>query len=555
MSTASNKRRPQREVRQIEATRKPLTLDRLTVARIASAVGSISLIVAVIAFLLAQDITTVVIVATVLAVIGIGAWTVLAPGDLRALLTGRQTVYGTNSIFLSILFIGIVAIVSNLLAGTGIAVDLTTSRYYTLKSDVSPVVRDLQRPIIITAFYSSRLLDQQSQDRPFLRMFEDAAPDKVRVDYLDPNEQPVLARQLGLDGDFGIFVSYLGADGKPDVNATEKMTGNYANQRWIAEAILRLQARGSYTVAFTTGSGEISGAATGENNISSVRDLMTTYGITVIDLDLSLQEIPQGLTALLLIGPQRDFSQLAVDKITQYMANGGKMLVMAEPAFISAYQFMTPPESPMALYLSETWGIKPDRSIVFDLESNSQNSAVYVLPNKYADDPMLNKDSSGISKVQPLFSIVQSFTLEPRDNIAQTILYASSERSFARASQDAARNPTDVVQRPTDLPGPRALMIKAEDIRNNAKLIVVGDADWIRNDEIQQFDGAILWTGTFDYLTNFVSKITVNPIAEQLPLNVKDADLNAVAFITLILMPGLVLLAGIAVWVDRFRRG
>lgn len=553
-STRSERASTGRTVRQIDSTAaQPLVFDRVTVARLLSAIGGVGLLVAVVSLALSGDVNAWVMGGVLTAAAGIGAWTVLAPDDLRALVTGRQTAFGTNSLFLSIVMLGIAIIVYTMAAGSGVSVDLTATRLYTLKDNLQPVLNNLQRPLLITAFYTSALLEQQSGDLPVLRMFEDAAPGKIKVNFVDPNEQPILARDFGLTSDFGIYVSFLGPTGVPDPNATEKMAGDYANERWIAEAILRLQARGQFAVAFTVGSNEITTALPATDDATDLRNLLATYGIGTLDLDLTRQDIPPGLTALLILAPQRDYPKVVVDKIAQYMANGGKLLLFVEPAFNSLFEFMNAEASPFATYLWETWGVRPMRSIVFDPLSNYENN-FYVRPAQYADDPMLNKDASG-SKVQPVFYIAQPLQVEVRTGIELNVLYASSPESFAKPAREAAANPLNVQKAPADPVGPLPLMIKAENSASGARLVVVGDADWIRNSAIREFDGDILWTGVFDYLTTFVSRVTVNPVATQLPLNVDSRDLDIVAVVTLIVMPGLVLLGAVIVWVDRRRRG
>lgn len=548
-----NTKKP-RLVRQIESTRQPFRLSKLTIARLASTIGCISLVLGLMGLLISGDVTSFVVTCAVIAAVGIGAWTLLAPDDLRALLTGRQAAFGTNSVFLSILMVGIVTVLYTISTSSGLTVDLTSGGLYSLKRDIKPIIDGLNRPLLITAFYTSNLLEQQSGDLPILRMFEDASPNKIKVRYVDPNEEPFTARDFGLTADFGIYVSFTDPTGQPDLKLTEKMAGDYANERWIAEAILRLQSRGQFTVAFTTGSSELTTSQPSLDDASNLRTLLTNYGISILDLDLSRDTIPTGLTALLILAPQRDFTQPMVDKISAYLAAGGKVLLIAEPAFNSGIQFMVPAESPMRTYLWDTWGLRPTNYIVFDPESNSE-SQYYVRAAKYSDDPMLNKDADGKTKIQPVFYITQALQAQARDGIDSYVLFATSDKAFAVPAPAAAANPTNPPRTAADLTGSLPLMIKAENAKSGAKIVFIGDVDWLRNSQITAFDGDILWSGVFDYLTAFVSKVTVNPVSVQLPLNVTTGDLQVVAFVTLLVMPGIVLLMGVLVWINRARHG
>lgn len=529
-------------------------LDRLGVARLGSIVGALALIVAVIALLAQGDATPLVVGSALLAAIGIGLWVTLAPDDFRATISGRRAVYGTNSALVTILVAGSAIIVYTLANGSGVAADFTTAGYYQLKPNVRPVLDSLTRPIQITAFYSRQLLGQQSAEVPLLRMFQDAAPDMVRIAYVDPDEQPLVASQFGLQSNFGVFVSYLTDEGLPDPRFTVQMRPDmtYVNERWVAESILQLQARGLYKVVFTVGGDEMNIDA----DATGIRDGLKSVGITVDKVDLTNAEIPADTTVLVILAPRRDFTQPEVDKIAAFTERGGKLLLMAEPAYEGSIRFMQQAESPLAVYLWKVWGVRPQRDIVVDPVAYYDN-IFYVRPAKFANNhPIVNKDESG-TPARPLFSIVQSWEIAPTppDGVNVTPLYTSSDSSFGRLElRNLAMDPDRTTRTALELAGPLTLAAAAENTNTGARLIVVGDSDWVLNDLIESFDGQYLWTNMMDWLTQFLKRITVNPVSVTLPLNVSSTELNIAAVITLVILPGVVLLAGAWVWWRRARR-
>lgn len=552
-----------RNVRQIRPTRAAFRLDRLNIARIASGIGAFALIGAILAYLLQNDITPFVVAFALFAMIGIGAWVALAPEDIRALVSGRRAAYGSNTVFITALLIGILTVIFAIAQSTSLAVDFTTFGFYKLKPDIAPVITTLTEPIVITAFYSNRLLTLKSNDRPILKMFQDAAPDRVQIVTIDPDEQPLVARQFGLTQELGIYVSFLDAAGNPDLTRTRQMQGSFATEKQIAEAILELRNRGRYRVLFTIGHGELTTEGTAPD-AAALRISLESIGVLTGTLDLALQPIPADTSALVVLAPQRDFSQETTDKIAAYMAAGGKILICAEPGYTSDYQFMQLPDSPMANYLWTTWGVRPERDIVFDPDTNGfVGDPYYIYPTiRDEGEPLIDKDNSG-AEARPLFRIVQSFQIDPnpRPNYAVKPLYASSEQSFGKLDlREAARTPNAVVKSPTDPAGPLNLMVAARATnatadRQEARLILVGDADWLRTDLISDYDGQALWVGVMDWLTNVIEQVTVRPISAQLPMSVPQGDLNAVAVLTLIILPGLALVGATATWIDRQRRG
>jgi len=542
----------------VQANRR-MALDRLRVARILSGIGALALVIAVIAFLLQRDITPLVLLGLVIGMIGIGLWTILAPNDLRSVISGRQALYGTNSIFTSILFAGIIAVVYTLSTNLGLVADLTAVHYYSLKADSVAAVKQLDRPLVITAFYSSSRLSDQALDMPILNMYKDAAPDKIRLVIVDPDEQPLKARSFGLNGSFGIYISTLDQRGDPDLNNTVLVDSPYAREPQITQAILKLQARGKYRVLFTIGHNEIGTDIEKKEDAYAIRAGMEKVGILTGVIDLRTQDIPQDTAAIVMLRPEIDLQQAEVNRIAQYMANGGRLLVMAQPAYRGQIQFMVPADSPMAKYLWETWGIRPQNDIVYDPKS-FVDDPYRVLAARVSQHPVMNRDIAGTTQVRPLLTLAQSWEIakDGRPNVQVSPLILTSDQAVGKVNvRKIAANPDDPNNQKAeagDVTGPLTMAAAAENTRNNARLIVVGAGDWILNDVVVTFDGEILWTNMIDWLTHYLSDISVKPVVSQLPLIVDASLLNVVAVITLVVLPGVVLLAGAVVWWDRQRR-
>jgi ABC-type uncharacterized transport system involved in gliding motility auxiliary subunit len=547
-----------------QKSQRVIVLDRLSVARWSSAIGAVALVIAVVALLASGELSAVVVISALIGMGGLGVWMTLAPEDFRNTLTGRRAIYGSNSLLIVLLFVGIVLIVYGMAARSGIAADFTSRGYYTLKANIRPIVQQLSRPIQITAFYSRRLLTNQALEAPILRLFSDAAPDKIRLVYADPDIQPILARRFGLNGAYGIFVSYLDAEGAPDLNFTVKVATardrlpslpleeDYVNERWIAEAILQLEARGKFRVLFSVGNGEVSL----DNDATGIRDGLRSVGIQVATLDLSREGVPQGTTALVILAPVRDFTQEMADRVAAFLDSGGKVLIMAEPAYRSDIRFMQAEDSPLAQYLWRAWGVRPNRDIVFDPLSFNETQ-YYVRAAQFLEGhPIVQKDQTG-SAARPLFPIAQSWQIAPESppDVIVRRIYTTSPEAFGKLDlREVARNPDRAVREAADLPGPLALVVAAENARTGARLLLVGDSDWVTNDLIVAFDGQILWTNMIDWLTDFLERVTVEPAFGQLPLSVPSRDLELTAFITVGVLPAAILLVGMWVWWRRSRR-
>jgi len=541
-------------------------MDKARLARFNSIIGIGALLTAGVLFLLERELNGIVFL---FLVIGLGAltiWLLLAPDDVRALLTRRQTRYSGNSVLLVLLVGGIVMLLYGLAFSANAVTDLTAFRTYSLRPDVTALVKNMQRPAMITAFYTNALLDRQSADQPILRMFQDAAPGKVLLNIVDPDQQPLVAQKFGASSAQRVFVTDIAADGGPDITAGKivAVPNNLVGEQQIADALLLLQARGRFRVLFTAGHDEVSAK---DGDATYLWNGLQKIGMLLDTIDLSKLDIPPETTALVMLAPKKDFTALEVDRVTRYLGNGGRALIMAEPnlyVYSNAENppldiaFLTP-DSTFAKYLREQWGLTLDNDIVYDPDPGSYIDSLYTLIAKPASThPILYLDKAQTRQLTGLFTLVRSVGSVPAaqtPNIVRTPLFRTSDKAFGATQIRSVQVLGDQYKRTEkDLNGPFSIAWAAYNTVNNARLVVFGDVDWARNDLVVQAANAALWSNAMDWLTQFAEKTSVSPTIAFPPLSASAGTLNAILVVTLVLMPGIVLAAGAFVWWDRARR-
>ena len=103
---------------------------RAAIASAASVIGSLALVAGALLALLQGAITTAVFACALIGVGGLSLWMLWAPGEFRAWISGRQTRYGTTSVFVTILFAGLVIAVTMLAERANLTADLTGVQRY-----------------------------------------------------------------------------------------------------------------------------------------------------------------------------------------------------------------------------------------------------------------------------------------------------------------------------------------------------------------------------------------------------------------------------------------
>ncbi len=545
-----------------------ITLERRLIAHIASGIGALAIIAALLIFLVDRQIDAAVFISLLIGVLGLGLWLALLPDDLRHLISGRQAVYGGNSILISVLFAGIVLILMTLAGASNIAADLTQYRTYSLRPDVEVLVKSMTQPAIVTVFYNSSQLAQQQSESPILHLFSDNSNGLVHVSVVDPDQQPVVARSFGVTQGVHAFVTGVNSDGTADTGTGKiiTLTNDYVGEQQIADALLLLQVRGKFKVLFATGDGELNTESGGD--AAQIRAGLGTVGMQTGIIDLSKDDIPADTTALVIISPVHDLTVEETNRVSLYMGNGGRLMLMAQPLFYEDYKTSVPnaplkytflqDSSPMTRYLWDNWGLRAQNDIVYD-PGSYVDSPYNLLTAKASGHPIMAKDQAGRSRLQALLFLARSWQLaDSTQKPAEVLLYPlieTTDKAFGATDIRAVQLKSDAYQRlPQDLSGPFTMAVAAQNTKSQARIVVIGDSQWATNDVVLHYGNAILWSNMMNWLTQFDEKTSVSPTVKPLPLITDTNTLNGVIVLTMVVMPGIVLIVGLLVWRDRARR-
>jgi hypothetical protein len=93
-------------------------------------------------------------------------------------------------------------------------------------------------------------------------------------------------------------------------------------------------------------------------------------------------------------------------------------------------------------------------------------------------------------------------------------------------------------------------------LEEQPRLFLIGDSDVLKNEFVAEIQGNVFfWTDIMNWLTGFVEELTFTPVSDptRLPLIVTDQQRTTIATITLVILPGAVLLSGVGVWLYRRR--
>ncbi len=313
-------------------------------------------------------------------------------------------------------------------------------------------------------------------------------------------------------------------------------------------------------------------AASQSKNGSNIRTMLEDDGFDVVTVDPLTEEIPADADLIVINSPLNDFSEELVDKLYNFMENGGNygknMIYLA-----STSQNPTPN---IDAFLSE-WGIKIGGGVVSD--SNTQNLdpsyggygfATYIgssgvissgdggetsftggIPSETIENPV------AIYYARPI-----EMLFDYRGNVSVNALLNTSETGYA-ITEDMLKEYSETGNMPAfeEKPIPIITLSKKYTFIDNEQ--VVSNILAISSDEILSYSlTSQPYYNNGDYFLSIVNKMS----GKETGISIVDKDLSGATFqpeesvtnkmrvLFMIVIPAAVIITGVAVWLRRRHR-
>jgi len=475
-------------------------------------------------------------VALAAAVVFAGVGVLLDPERIRAAFTGRQARYGSNAVLVSLAFAGILVVITYLALTNTQQLDLTEDQEYTLTTESQLVLSELKQPVKILGFYTPELSSSRDYVRPLLDQYERAGGGKVSYEFIDPRSDPVSADRYGVTRDATVVV-VMGEESETTASATElEVTG----------AIVRLSNPEERKVYFLTGHGEHEMDSTDELGYSDASDALQAKNYEVAPLNLVGQSaVPVDAKAVVIAGPTIDLPEAEVQVLREYVTGGGSLVVLLEPPVatdVTADDALVP-------YLASDWGVEARADLIVDLSSNQALTAV-------ADQYALHAITERLSNQVSYFPSARSLAPVEGTPASLTELVVTGSSSWGKVNQESIlAGSLDYVPE-EDAAGPLTVVMVAEDWTTGARLVVMGDSDFAGNADYFSYANGDLLVNSIDWAAHQDALISLTP-KQYTPRTVTAPTAQVVGLIfllTVLVIPGAVVAAGVYVWMRRRRQ-
>ena len=497
------------------------------------------------------------------------AWGVFSlRGELGAIIRQRR---GEIALY-TLGVIGVLVALAYLSTLFPVRVDMTTAGLYSLSDQTKQMLKRLEKPVHVTFFHDPMMRETVE----LYQQFADHSNGKVTLEFFDPMLNPAQARMRG--------VEFAGTAIMESEGRRLQISG--PSETDIANAILRISRGVQQVACFLDGHGEpdpfsleshdhTEGAAGHSHGLGTQTILHERHGIAkarhgLETMNYTVQKVLlmkaddslSKCNVLIVAGPRTTLLPGEVQAIDRYLANGGNALFMLDP-------FIQTGLEPIV----EEFGVVLDDTMVIDSASHFWTDVSAPAVTDY--------NRHEITRDLPLtfFPGARSLspTAQPVPGVSVRPIINSSKESYAGTNREKAEfNPAK------DKPGPATIMVvanrkpefvapaeavlrelrgekplpeagakgdKAPKFTSKSRVAIIGDSDFATNSFFHIMGNGKLFLNTVNYLASQENLIGIEPRTYDLPrVNLTNRQMKGTFFLSLVLIPALMALVGIAVW-------
>lgn len=461
----------------------------------------------------------------------------LRPREVAAALTGRRAIYGGNALLMSVAFLGILVTLNFLAARYHKRFDLTENKRYTLSQETIQILSSLQEPVKVTGFFTPDDL-RRSEVEDLLKEYAYRS-DKFTYEFVDPEQHPGEARRLGVTS-YGVLVFQRGGKRQETFGIDEED---------LTSALLKVSRDEQRVIYFTTGHKERDPQSFQPLDYGNIRQVLgqDNYDVKSLNLATITTTIPSDAAAIVVASPQIPFAPEEVDRLDQWLSNGGRLLLLADPPAPGA-------EDPMVAFsgMLAKWGVRLRNDVALDPVSSFFGDAASPLITRFPFSS-ITKDLGGLTTFFPVARTME-LSDPPPEGITITRLLETTQDSWGETdltNQQARYDPN------ADVRGPLVLAATIESQEKKSRLVVFGDADFVSNNILSSVRGAFgnadLFRNSINWLAEEEMLIAIGPKPPEVrtlqPLT--PAQRNLIFYGSTIFLPLIVLALGGIVWWQR----
>lgn len=460
---------------------------------------------------------------------------------------------GTYSIAISAVFVAVV-IVINLIVGEIPSkyseIDVSDQKLYSIGEQTEEMLGELEKDVTIYQIAANGSEDENITN--LLKKYEDGSK-HVKVIQKDPVVNPKFVSEYTSDnlssnslivvcGDRSKVVDYNNMyESSINYNTYSYETTGFDGEGQITSAIAYVVSEDLPVLYTLEGHGEA------ELN-SSVKEDIEKANMEIKSLNLIAQgEVPEDADCLMIVSPSRDISSDEKEALINYLENGGKAMIFSDYTEENMENF----DAVLANY-----GLNRVEGLVIegDMQHYAMQMPYYLLPDINSTDALSDAASAGYYVLAPYAQGIQK-DADVRDTVTINSLLTTSDSAYSKTNISSETLEKDS----TDVDGPFDLGVSVtESVGDDkeTKIVYYSTANLLKSQVNQMVSGGNeqLVMESLNWMTETEGNTSVSIPSKSLEvsyLTLTDYDASFWKICTIVLIPGLFIIAGFVVWFKR----
>jgi gliding motility-associatede transport system auxiliary component len=440
--------------------------------------------------------------------------------------------------------------------------DWTSSKIYSLSAKTLNILKGITKDVRVVVLMTPTT-PLFGETKELLDRYQ-AASSKIKVEYIDPERDPLrtkaLAQEFGVStANTVVFASgdrkkYVTSDQLADYDYSGVQMGQaprlkgFKGEEQFTSAILGVESTKVPKVYFVTGHGEEDPEGFGREGMSDFKQMLARDNLDIQKTSLLSGSVPADCDVLVIAGPRAPYTDAEKAALKAYLDRGGRALIMLDPVLGGQ-------ERPSGLAeLLKAYGVEVQDDLVIDPARRLpffDLSAVYV--TDFRSHPVVN----GLQGVAVLFPVARSVTTVSAPGATSAILLTTSDKGWGETDLAGILAQKPVTKDAKDVPGPVSLGVAAQSGKEKDKgwrLVVFGNSAFATNGQIANAGNAALGLNAVNWLARQEEALGIAARApEQVQLFLSATQMRNVFLISLVGLPGLAIVLGVGVWWRRRR--
>lgn len=382
-----------------------------------------------------------------------------------------------------LLLVSILGLINYLSFQYSFSYDFSPRKMNSLTKETKKIVENIKSDLSLTVFARKK---DAALILPILKLYKDINY-KFNIDVINPDLRPDLVAHEEINYPSVVKFKY-----NDRIEYVHKHTEiDYTN------AIIKVIRQKKPVIYFSKGKNEIRLSENGDTTASKLKELLISSLNEVKEINLlTLTEVPNDASILILLGPKKEFSHNELLVVDKYLKRGGNLIVALDPAFQGGSS------SNLRDFLLDEWGIGISNELVIDMNKFVSGSKGTV-PIASSFNGNILEDFEG-TVFFPLVSRVYK-----GKNTEKKLTFKSLVQTSDFPSSWSDKTPGELIDNEIkfhsgeDIPGPITVVgIATNHERVKTQIAVFGNATFLQNSYSEMGSNIDLFSRVVGFLTS-----------------------------------------------------